>query len=430
VATAENAAQVLAAEGVGTAYNIAMFLTLSQNRKLLMAGDLLVVDEASMVTTGQLTALHQLAAEAGAKLLLTGDPAQLPAIGAGGALAMIARQHGCYQLTVVQRMTQAWEREASLRLRDGDLGVLADYDRHGRLLDGTATEMETAAYRAWLADYLDGQDTLLIAATKEQAAALSSRARADLIALGLVRPGGVNLADGNTAGVGDLVQARHNDRRIRDAGGRPVANRDVWKIERIERGSVPARTAVIVRRDLASDPVSGQRRWGGPMRVSAKYLNEHVERIATTQLRIGTSAQRGLALAETLYSLNPGAIVLRCSSSAANTSGKVQATMVSVSTGSRSCVPSMPIPPSCGCANPLRPTAATGISRTRPGRSALLNWRKGWSFSSVARMLLSSFSGWSVCLANRSNLVRTRWAVLFLSASMRWVSWYSQVRYD
>jgi hypothetical protein len=275
VATAENAAQILAAEGVGTAYNIAMFLTLSQNRQLLKAGDLLVVDEASMVTTSQLTALHQLAAAAGAKLLLTGDPAQLPAIGAGGALAMIARQHGCYQLTVVQRMTQAWERDASLRLRAGDPGVLADYDRHGRLLEGTAEEMETAAYRAWLADYLDGKDTLLIAATKEQAAALSSRARADLITFGLIGPGGVTLADGNTAGAGDLVQARHNDRRIRDADGRPVANRDVWKIVAIEQAPRSARTTVVVRRDLGPDPVSGRRRWGAPVRVPARYLNEH-----------------------------------------------------------------------------------------------------------------------------------------------------------
>jgi hypothetical protein len=136
VATAENAAQVLAAEGLDTAWNIAMFLTLSGGgRQLLHAGDLLIVDEASMVSTAQLTALHQITAAAGAKMLLTGDPAQLPAIGAGGALAMIARQHGCYQLTVVQRMNQAWERDASLRLRDGDTAVLADYDRYGRLLE-------------------------------------------------------------------------------------------------------------------------------------------------------------------------------------------------------------------------------------------------------------------------------------------------------
>jgi ATP-dependent exoDNAse (exonuclease V) alpha subunit len=66
VATAENAAQVLTAEGVNAAHNITMFLTLNEARQLLKAGDLLVVDEASMVTTSQLTALHQLAASAAA----------------------------------------------------------------------------------------------------------------------------------------------------------------------------------------------------------------------------------------------------------------------------------------------------------------------------------------------------------------------------
>ena len=270
VAVAENAAQVLAAEGVGTAYNIAMFLILNETRSLLKAGDLLVVDEASMVTTGQLTALHHLAAAAGAKLLLTGDPAQLQAIGAGGALAMIARQHGCYRLTVVQRMTQPWEREASLRLRAGDPAVLADYDRHGRLLEGTAERMETAAYRAWLADYLDGKDTLLIAGTKEQAAGLSRRARADLVALGLVRGDGITLADGNAAGIGDLVQARRNDRDIRDADGRWAANRDIWRIENFRPGG-----RATVRRSLGPDPASGQQRWSGPLTVPTGYLGEH-----------------------------------------------------------------------------------------------------------------------------------------------------------
>jgi hypothetical protein len=274
VAVAENAAQVLAAEGMDTAYNISMFLTLSRNRQLLKAGDLLVVDEASMVTTGQLTALHHLAADAGAKVLLTGDPAQLQAVGAGGALAMIARQHGAYQLTVVQRMAQPWERGASLRLRAGDPAVLADYDRHGRLLEGTAGDMETAAYRAWLADHLDGKSTLLIAHTKEQAAELSRRARADLVTFGLVQEDGIALADGNTAGAGDLVQARRNDRSIRDASGRWAANRDVWKIQAI-REAPSGRAIAVVRRDLGTDPASGRRLWSAPMAVPAKYLREH-----------------------------------------------------------------------------------------------------------------------------------------------------------
>jgi hypothetical protein len=276
VATAENAAQVLAAEGLDTAWNIAMFLTLSgSGRRLLHAGDLLIVDEASMVSTAQLTALHQITTAAGAKMLLTGDPAQLPAIGAGGALAMIARQHGCYQLTVVQRMNQPWERSASLRLRDGDTGVLADYDRHGRLLDGTAEEMETAAYRNWLADYLNGKDTLLIARTKEQAADLSRRAQADLAAVGLVKGDGIPLEDGNTAGVGDLVQARHNDRTIRDTGGRWAANRDVWRIQGVSRSHLSGETILTVQRDQGLDSATGIRAWSPAFPVPSQYLEDH-----------------------------------------------------------------------------------------------------------------------------------------------------------
>jgi hypothetical protein len=276
VATSENAAQVLGAE-IGAAQNIARFLAqAAAGRAGLAAGDLLIVDEAGMVDTAQLTALHRLAADAGAKMLLTGDPAQLPSVGAGGMLGLLARQYGYYQLTQVQRMAEEWEQEASLRLRAGEAGVLADYDRHGRLLDGTAEEMATAAYRAWLADHLSGKDSLLIAATNSQAADLAARARADLVALGLVDEHGIELRDGNTAGVGDLVQARRNDHDITDQDDRWVANRDVWRVEAIGDDPDTDEAPILVRRYLGRDQ-DGERRWSAPFPVRESYLCEHVE---------------------------------------------------------------------------------------------------------------------------------------------------------
>ncbi|GLX02949.1 AAA family ATPase [Microtetraspora sp. NBRC 16547] len=83
-------------------------------RARLATNDLVVVDEASMVTSGQLAELNRMAEAAGAKLLLTGDPEQLAAVGDSGAFAMLAREHGYYQLTQVQRMAEPWEREAWL----------------------------------------------------------------------------------------------------------------------------------------------------------------------------------------------------------------------------------------------------------------------------------------------------------------------------
>jgi len=43
-----------------------------------------VVDEAGMADTGDLAAIQSRCQAAGAKLLLTGDPRQLAAVGAGG----------------------------------------------------------------------------------------------------------------------------------------------------------------------------------------------------------------------------------------------------------------------------------------------------------------------------------------------------------
>jgi ATP-dependent exoDNAse (exonuclease V) alpha subunit len=120
-----NAAHILAAEGLTTSYNLAKFLgrrrdgSQGHRRVQVLPGDLLVLDEASMVTTADLAAVEAIAARHGAKVLLTGDPEQLSAPEAGGMMRLLAGEYGYYQLLTVQRFEQAWEREASLRLRAG-----------------------------------------------------------------------------------------------------------------------------------------------------------------------------------------------------------------------------------------------------------------------------------------------------------------------
>ena len=86
----------------------------------------------------------------------------------------------------MRRFEQGWERAASLRLRSGDAGVLAEYDQRGRILEGTREEMTGAAWRRWLADHLSGRESLLLATTNAQATDLARRARDELAALGLV----------------------------------------------------------------------------------------------------------------------------------------------------------------------------------------------------------------------------------------------------
>jgi ATP-dependent exoDNAse (exonuclease V) alpha subunit len=217
--TSTSAAHTLAAEGLADSSNLAVFLgrikdsDRTRGHLPVRPGDLLVVDEASMVPTGDLAAVEAIATRVGAKILLTGDPAQLSSPGAGGAMRLLADEHGYYQLVTVQRFDAEWEREASLRLRAGDADVLAEYDQRGRLLEGTAEEMAAAAVRRWLADYLSGKESLLMAGTNVQAADLARRARDSLAALGAVSQDDlIELADGNVAGPSDLIVARQNDR--------------------------------------------------------------------------------------------------------------------------------------------------------------------------------------------------------------------------
>jgi len=248
LAPSQVAAGVLAEDGV-TATNTAVWLgaqhrlntarpgttdTYGDERWRLRPGDLVVVDEAGMATTDQLAEIQQHCEQAGAKLLLTGDPRQLAAVGAGGAMADLA-EHGIrYELAEVRRFTADWERSASLRLRDADRTVLADYAKHGRLIDGgTAEQAEAAATRAWLADTLTGRESLLLVGSNDAAARVSASLRAELVALGHVAETGVALsAQGTVAGVGDLVQARHNGWDLIGYGGNTTApvNRETYRV--------------------------------------------------------------------------------------------------------------------------------------------------------------------------------------------------------
>jgi hypothetical protein len=137
---------------------------------------------------------------------------QLAAVGPGGALADVA-EHGLrYELAEVRRFTQEWERAASLRLREGDADVLAEYDKHGRLRDaGTAEQAEAAASRAWPADTLAGRESLLMVGSNA-AAARGAAGRARVPRHGRAHRGraGTRGLAGRRRGVGDLVQARRN----------------------------------------------------------------------------------------------------------------------------------------------------------------------------------------------------------------------------
>jgi AAA domain-containing protein/TrwC relaxase len=275
LATSQIATEVLTGEGLA-ARNIARWLATQRRLTVgrpasqdlpwrLGAGDLIVVDEASMVTTADLAAIHHHAVQAGAKVLLTGDHRQLAAVGAGGAMDLIAGTAPTYELAEARRFHAAWEGPASLRLRERDQTVLADYHKHGRLLDaGTIDQAESSAARAWLADTFSGQRSLLIVDTNERAARLSAQLRTELVRLGRVAESGVPLGlQGTYAGVGDLIQARRNDWSLSGVDGneRGPVNREQYRV-------------LATRPDggLTVEPIAG----GPPMTLPPEYVSKHV----------------------------------------------------------------------------------------------------------------------------------------------------------
>ncbi|MCB8878474.1 Ti-type conjugative transfer relaxase TraA [Acidisoma silvae] len=107
-------------------------LSWAHGRNQLKRGDVFVIDEAGMVSSAQLARFVKAVDEAGAKLVLVGDPEQLQPINAGAAFRAIAERTGFVELEGIRRQTEAWQRKASVdfgrsRVADG----LKAYDNHG-----------------------------------------------------------------------------------------------------------------------------------------------------------------------------------------------------------------------------------------------------------------------------------------------------------
>jgi len=288
VAYGQRQADVLTEEGV-TARNIKRWLdgqtrldastgSAADEAFRMRSGDLLVVDEAGAAATGDLVAIHRRCEAAGVKLLLVGDPKQLGAVGAGGALSDIAARGISYELAEVRRFSEAWEGEASLRLRDGDTTVVGEYAKHGRLVDaGTGEQAEAAASRAWLADTIAGREALLVVGSNQAAARVSGALRAELVRLGRVEEAGVPLGmagwHGAVAGVGDLVQARRNAWHLEGWAGNTTApvNRATYRVTALHADG----GGLTVARVLGRDP-DGVERLGEPLQLPAAYVRERV----------------------------------------------------------------------------------------------------------------------------------------------------------
>lgn len=229
------------------------------------SGQLVIIDEATLAGTMSLDRLTALAADAGAKVLLVGDWAQLQSVDAGGAFALLASARpDTPELTDVQRFTHEWEKLSSLDLRFGRTDVIGTYLHHDRVREGATTEMIDTAYAAWRVDVRAGTASMLITDASQSVIELNQRARAERLLDGDTLAGSeVLLADGTQASEGDLVITRRNDRRLHTRRGGWVRNGDRWQVTGVNRDG--------------SMRVQRLGQGGGELVLPASYAAEHVD---------------------------------------------------------------------------------------------------------------------------------------------------------
>jgi len=140
--------------------------------------DVVVLDEAGMVGTRHLARLVDHADTAGAKVVLIGDPRQLPELDAGGTLRALEYRTGAVALTANRRQRKPWERHALAGIRHGNpTHALAAYQAHDRIHTATGTEqLRGQLIAAWAQDRRSGE-ALMVAGTRAEVEDLNHRAR-------------------------------------------------------------------------------------------------------------------------------------------------------------------------------------------------------------------------------------------------------------
>jgi conjugative relaxase-like TrwC/TraI family protein len=222
---------------------------------------LVVVDEASLASTFALDELMSAALDAGAKVVLSGDPAQLSSVDAGGMFRTLVRDRGegAPTLEDVRRFKATWEKRASLQVRRGEAAALTAYDARERITAGTRDDVLDALYTAWQSDADQGLHSLMLAGDATTVDELNARARADRVERGVVDAGFV--IGTLSVGVNDLVVTRDNDRRLRTTRSW-VKNGDEWRVVATHPSGA-----------LSVERVRG----GENVLLPARYVAQHVE---------------------------------------------------------------------------------------------------------------------------------------------------------
>ncbi|PSJ55954.1 Ti-type conjugative transfer relaxase TraA [Pseudaminobacter soli (ex Li et al. 2025)] len=213
-----------------------------QGRDRLTRRDVLVIDEAGMVGTRQLERVLSHAAEAGAKVVLVGDPQQLQSIEAGAAFRSLHDHHGGAEIGAVRRQRVDWQRDATRDLATGRTGAaIHAYDGHGMMhVAATRDQARGNLIERWDRERQASPDKsrIILTHTNDEVRALNESARERMRTAGdLGDEVRVAVERGaRTFASGDRVMFLQNER------GLGVKNGTLGTIERVSVQSISVRT--------------------------------------------------------------------------------------------------------------------------------------------------------------------------------------------
>lgn len=190
-------------------------IDLDAHRIVLDEHTVVVIDEAGMAGTRTLAPILDAADQAGAKVVLVGDPHQLPEIDAGGVLNGLANRLDPIELTENRRQRSQWEAEALEELRRGDVdAALAAYRSNERMVSApTAIDVRRTMVADWWSHRHTGDTVAMSAFRRDDVDDLNGRARAYLVQAGEVS-GPEVVVDDRPFQAGDQIVCLKNDRRI------------------------------------------------------------------------------------------------------------------------------------------------------------------------------------------------------------------------
>ncbi len=229
------AANVLRGDGLEATTVAGLLRDLDRGEINLSSRSVLLLDEAGMVGSEHLARVIGHAEDAGAKLVLVGDPEQLGPIEAGGLLSAIAKRTEPVHLHEVIRHNHELDRDAAKLIRKGaGRDALSLYRSAERVtVAGNAEERRVAMVEDWWRSYSQGEDSLMVAKRNVEVERLNATARELVRSEGRLGDAEIEVG-GAPFAAGDQVITRVNDR----AAG--IYNRERWQVAQVdaERGRI------------------------------------------------------------------------------------------------------------------------------------------------------------------------------------------------